>query len=145
MPPASRKTIGRGILLAAALYNIAFGLWAGLRPGAFFDLFGLDPPRYPSIWGCLGMVVGLYGLVYAWCAAHLDAGRPLVAIGLAGKVLGPIGWLFAVRSGELPARTFPLVLLDDLIWWIPFAWVLLKARGGAADGRRWPGPPARAP
>ncbi|HUP47184.1 MAG TPA: hypothetical protein VNA04_00190 [Thermoanaerobaculia bacterium] len=111
---------------AAAAYNIVFGLWASLAPQAFFDLFQLPPPRYPLIWACLGMVVGLYGALYAYGAWRLDRAFPLIAIGLAGKVLGPLGWLLAVRSGDFPLRTFPLIVFNDLIWWLPFGLFLLE-------------------
>ncbi|HEV8658367.1 MAG TPA: hypothetical protein VGS96_07030 [Thermoanaerobaculia bacterium] len=116
----------RFIFTAAAAYNIAFGLWAALFPRAFFRLFHLAPPRYPGIWACLGMVVGLYGAGYAYAAWRLDRAVPFIAIGLAGKVLGPIGWVLSVGSAELPARTFPLIVFDDLIWWLPFSMFLLE-------------------
>jgi hypothetical protein len=120
--PYSRR-VYQLIFTAAAAYNIAFGLWAALFPLAFFNVFHLDPPRYPGIWACLGMVVGLYGVGYGYAAWRLDRAFPFIAIGLAGKILGPIGW---VISGELPTRTFPLIVFDDLIWWIPFALFLLE-------------------
>lgn len=110
----------------AALEALAFGLWAALAPSSFFEVFRMDPPRYPSVWRCLGMVVGLYGLGYAYAAARLERARPWIAIGLVGKVLGPLGWIFAVGSGEWPARTVPLVLFDDVVWWAPFALFLLE-------------------
>ena len=116
----------RLIFTAAAAYNIAFGLWASLFPRAFFNVFELPLPRYPAIWACLGMLVGLYGVGYAYAARRLDRAFPFIAIGLAGKVLGPIGWMIAVRSGELPFRTFPLIVFDDLIWWVPFSLFLLE-------------------
>jgi hypothetical protein len=126
----------RLIFAAAAAYNIAFGLWASLFPSAFFRILRLDPPRYPAIWACLGMVVGLYGVGYAYAAWRLERAAPFIAIGLAGKILGPIGWTLAVRSGELPIRTFPLVVFDDLIWWIPFALFLLEGTAIAAFVKR---------
>jgi hypothetical protein len=116
----------RLIFGAAAAYNVGFGLWAALFPRAFFELFRLDPPRYPTIWACLGMVVGLYGVAYAYAAWRLDRAFPFIAIGLAGKVLGPIGWMMAIASAELPVRTFPLIVFDDLIWWVPFGLFLLE-------------------
>jgi small multidrug resistance pump len=122
----SRASVYRLVFSAAAVYNIAFGLWAALFPLAFFRVFALEPPRYPAIWACLGMVVGLYGVAYAYAAWRLDRAAPLIAIGLAGKVFGPIGWLLSVSNGELPARTFPLIVFDDLIWWLPFSLFLLE-------------------
>ena len=128
-PSPERRRLYRIILVLASLYNLGFGLWAGLFPLSFFDLFDLDPPRYPAIWSCLGMVVGLYGLAYGYAAFRLERGEParaIVAIGLLGKVLGPAGWALAVRSGELPWKTFPLVLFNDLLWWLPFSLILLE-------------------
>ncbi len=125
----------RVVFGAAALYNIAFGLWASIAPQAFFDIFHMDPPRYPAVWACLGMVVGLYGAGYAYAAWRLDRAVPFIAIGLAGKILGPIGWVIAVRSHELPFRTFPLIVFDDLMWWLPFAFFLIDSVWGRASAR----------
>jgi len=122
---------------AAAAYNIAFGLWAAIFPHAFFDVFALDPPRYPDIWACLGMVVGLYGVGYAYAAWRLDRAFPFIAIGLAGKILGPIGWVIAFRSHELPWRTLPLIVFDDLLWWLPFALFLLERTAIAEFAKRY--------
>jgi hypothetical protein len=116
----------RILFALAALYNFAFGIWAGLFPQSFFTLFRLAPPVYPSIWACLGMVVGVYALAYAYVAWKPQDGDVLVAIGLIGKVLGPLGWVWSVWQGELPPRTFPLILLNDLIWWFPFLFYLLR-------------------
>src|SRR5207302_1840708 len=63
---------------------------------------------------------------YAYAAWRIDRAFPFIAIGLAGKILGPIGWLIAVRSHELPFRTFPLIVFDDLLWWLPFGMFLLE-------------------
>ncbi len=122
---ARRAAYYRIVFGLAAMYNLAFGLWSGFAPDAFFDLFRLTRPLYPSIWACLGMVVGTYGLGYAYAALRLDRAAPFIAIGLVGKVLGPIGWVLTVRSGEWPVRTFPLVLFNDLVWWLPFALFLI--------------------
>ncbi len=125
MPP-HRAWFHRLILALACSYNLGFGLWAGFWPRAFFEVFEMEPPRYPGIWSCLGMVVGIYGLAYGYAAFRLDRARPFVALGLLGKVLGPIGWCLAVRSGEFPLRSFTLILFNDVIWWLPFALILLE-------------------
>jgi len=121
-----RARLYRVILGLAAVYNLGFGLWAAAWPFAFFDIFVMESPRYPSIWRCLGMVVGLYGLAYGYSALHLDRARPFVVLGLLGKVLGPVGWCLAVRGEEFPLRTFTLILFNDLVWWLPFSLFLLE-------------------
>jgi hypothetical protein len=136
----TRAPYYRLIFGLAAIYNFAFGLWAGLAPYAFFDLFHLRRPLYPSIWSCLGMVVGTYGLAYAYAALRLERAGPLIAIGLVGKVLGPIGWVLTVRSGEWPVRTFSLVLFNDIVWWLPFALFLLDGTRLGERLRRLAGP-----
>jgi hypothetical protein len=109
----------------AAVYNVAFGIWACFWPGALFAKLEMAPPNYPSLWQCLGMVVGLYGLLYAYAAVRLDRAKLIIAVGLAGKILGPIGMFIAVRSGEWPLRAVTLIVFNDFIWWLPFALFLL--------------------
>jgi hypothetical protein len=72
------------------------------------------------------MVIGVYGLGYAYVAWKPEKGDVLVLLGLVGRVLGPIGWLWAVGQGEFPPRMFPLILANDLIWWFPFLAYLLR-------------------
>jgi hypothetical protein len=74
------------------------------------------------------MVIGLYGVGYAYSALRLDRAAPFIAIGLAGKVLGPIGWVLTVSSGQLPIRTLPLIVFNDIVWWLPFGLFLLEGR-----------------
>jgi hypothetical protein len=116
----------------AGLYNVAFGLWAGLRPQSFFEIFELPAPRYPAIWACLGMLVGVYGLLYWYAAARLDRARPIIAVGLLGKVLGPVGMAMTIGD-DWPRRLAMLCVGNDLIWWLPFGLFLI--RGTSAS--RW--------
>jgi hypothetical protein len=114
------------VLLAAAAYNLAFGALVVLFPLAWFELADLPAPSLPSLWQCIGMIVGVYGIGYA-CAARAPLRHwPIVLVGLLGKVLGPIGFVSAAMHGELPWRAGWLIVANDLIWWLPFV-VLLRA------------------
>jgi hypothetical protein len=109
----------------AGCYNLVFGFWAALWPGAFFQWFALEPPRYPGIWACLGMVIGVYGLLYLYAASKLDHAWPIIAVGLLGKVLGPIGmWLSF--GDDWPRRLGLICVCNDLIWWLPFGLFLIR-------------------
>lgn len=114
-------------LYAAAIYNVLWGAAVIIAPQALFQWAGMDPPRYPEIWQCVGMIVGVYGVGY-WIAAW-DPYRhwPIVLVGLLGKILGPIGFLNAAITGALPWAWGATILTNDLIWWIPFAWILVGA------------------
>ena len=103
----------------AGCYNLAFGLWAAVWPLAFFRLFDILPPRYPGIWACLGMVVGVYGLLYWQAAWKLESAWPIIAVGLLGKVLGPIGMAMSF-SDAWPRRLGMICVYNDIIWWLPF-------------------------
>src|SRR5258708_8583005 len=82
------------------------------------------------------MVVGLYGVGYAYAAWRLDRATPFVAIGRMGKLLGPAGWILTVSRGEWPVRTLGLILFNDVIWWVPFALFLLEGTRLPASPRR---------
>jgi len=136
-------------LRLAAVYNIAWGLLTVFEPGWLFTLTGLEPPAYPFIWQCVGMIVGVFGVGY-WIAAG-DPFRhwPIVLVGLLGKILGPLGYAQGLLLADAPGLgaithavppEFGLTLItNDLIWWIPFAMILW----GAARAKH--APPADAP
>ncbi|QDU27652.1 hypothetical protein ETAA8_27410 [Anatilimnocola aggregata] len=115
------------MLWAAAIYNLAWGALAVLWPRLAFDWAGMEPPNYPSLWQCIGMIVGVYGVGYAIAAYDPVRHWPIVLVGLLGKVLGPIGFLWANRHGELPWIAGLTNVTNDLIWWVPFGLVLWHA------------------
>jgi|tagenome__1003787_1003787.scaffolds.fasta_scaffold20928554_2 hypothetical protein len=116
----------------AGCYNLAFGIWAAVWPLAFFRIFEIPPPRYPGIWACLGMVVGVYGLLYWHAASKLEMGWLIIAVGLLGKVLGPIGMITSFGDGW-PRRLGMICVFNDLIWWLPFGLFLIRGTSFA----RW--------
>jgi hypothetical protein len=114
----------RRVLLAAAAYNIAWGVFVVLAPGALFDWSGIQPPRYPSLWQCVGMIVGVCGVGYWLAAADVRRYWPIVLVGLLGKIFGPVGFVVAAARGELPWSWGATLITNDLIWWAPFAAML---------------------
>ena len=48
-------------------------------------------------------------------------------MGFLGKILGPIGFLQTAIAGDIPWSFGWLLITNDLIWWIPFAGILLAA------------------
>lgn len=103
---------------------MAWGALIVLFPALLFDWAGMEQPRYPSIWQCVGMIVGVYGVGYAIAATDPLRHWPIVLVGLLGKVLGPIGFLQAAAAGQLPWRFGWTILTNDLIWWPSFGAIL---------------------
>ena len=122
------------VLQLAAGYNILWGLSVVAFPALWFDLAGLEQPRYLAIWQCVGMIVGVYGVGY-WAAARNPLVHwPVVLVGFLGKVFGPIGFVGAAARGELPWSFGWTILTNDLVWWVPFGLILWHARQRARVG-----------
>ena len=122
--------ITRRWFFAAAIYNFVWGTVVGLFPNLYFEQLGIPLPNYPALMQCVAMIVGVYGIGY-WLIA-IDPRRfgPFVYVGLAGKVLGPVGFVWAAMKGDLPWSFGWLNVTNDLIWlpvFIPFAWAVYKA------------------
>ena len=112
---------------AAALYNLVWGAVTILFPFLFFDLIGMERPLYPALWQVVGMFVLVYAPAYWWAARNPYRHRHLILIGLLGKVLGPIGFVWTLGSRELPLAFGWTNLTNDLIWWPAFALFLHDA------------------
>jgi len=122
------------VLVAAGLYNLLWGAVAIVAPSWCFRVVGMEPPNYPELWQCIGMIVGVYGVGYLAAATDPLRHWPIVLVGLAGKILGPIGFAGALVSGRFPWAFGWNIVTNDLVWWIPFALILLAARRAVADG-----------
>ena len=110
-----------------------FAISALFFPFTVLDLFQVDRPSYSILLQGFGIVDGVLAIGYIYAAWRLDRAFPFIAIGLAAKVIAPLGWVLAVAGGQLTARTLTLVIFDDIVWWIPFALLLLE---GTAAGTR---------
>lgn len=113
------------VLVIAAIYNIVWGAFVILFPNLFFDMLSMDRPRYPEIWQCVGMIVGVYGVGYYAAAKAPSRHWPIVLVGLMGKVFGPIGFAKALYDGVFPLEFGITIIFNDLIWWVPF-FIILK-------------------
>ncbi len=114
------------VFIAAGIYNIAWGIFSAVFPEWLFHFAGMPPMRYPEIFQCVAMIVGVYGVLYLYVAFALERGWLIIAIGLLGKILGPLGFLSLLVSGKWPIDAIVLILSNDLIWWIPFTLYLIR-------------------
>ena len=122
-----RHGFHQAVFLAAGIYNLAWGAYSAVDPQWLFRFARMTPINYPEIFACLAMVVGLYGILYLEIARRPEHGWLMAAVGLIGKVLGPIGLGLLLLRGAWPPATLVLCLTNDLIWWIPFGLYLHDA------------------
>lgn len=139
------------VFALAGAYNLAWGAYSALDPQWLFRFAGMPLANYPEIFACLGMVVGIYGFLYWEVARAPERGFLIAAVGLLGKVLGPIGLVQLIASGAWPLKSAVLCVTNDFIWWIPFAVYLHDAdvlrrrgadRGASASAGTSPAAPA---
>lgn len=116
-----RRKFHQIIFILAGVYNIGWGLFTALYPEWLFKFAGMPPMNYAEIYACVGMVVGLYGLVYFEVARRPERGFPFAAVGFIGKILGPVGMAMLVAKGQWTPAALILNVGNDFIWLIPFA------------------------
>ena len=112
---------------AAAIYNAVWGGVNILFPRFFWDVIGMPAPSFLPIWQVVGMFVLVYAPAYWWAGRQPARHRHLILIGLLGKILGPIGFLWSAGSGQLPVAFGLTILTNDLIWWPAFGLYLRDA------------------
>ncbi len=105
---------------AAAIYNFVWGTITILFPNLFFDLIGSVRLNQPALWQVVGMFVLVYAPAYWWAARRPERHYHLIIIGLLGKILGPIGFVWSVGTDALPLAFGWTILTNDLIWWPMF-------------------------
>lgn len=116
-----RRKFHRTIFLLAGIYNIFWGIFVSFYPNWLFRFAGMPEPNYPEIFVCLGMVVGLYGVVYLEIARRPERGFLLALVGFAGKILGPIGAIYYVYAGKWMPAALVMNATNDFVWLVPFA------------------------
>jgi len=117
----------RVVLYSAAAYNLSWGAFVVLLPAAMFRWAGMAAPRYPGLWQFVGMLIGVYGIGYLAAARDPLTHWPIVLVGLVGKLLAPVGYLTAAVRDEVTAAFAATTLAHDVVWWVPFALILLHA------------------
>jgi hypothetical protein len=131
----------RKVLLAAALYHLLFAGWAICWPYLWFDWTGMEPLNHPVLWQGFGIVIGALGIGLLLAAKNPIQHWLIVLVGLAKFTFGGIGFAVAIFEGHLPLRAVGMMLVNDLIWWAPFAailWACLRAYAGVPPTRSEP-------
>lgn len=124
----------RSWLRAAAAYNVAWGTAVAVAPGTVLGPLGVDPvDELP--WRLAAMFVLLYAPAYWWAAHDPVRHGGLLALALAGKLIGPAGFLVALATGDLPLRFGLTILTNDLVW-LPALVICLRRSARARGGWR---------
>ncbi len=110
-----------------------YGLWAVLRPDAWFELLGTPSPRDGVLWrvyGCL-LLTHVPCLLFAF-KSPIAAGLPLL-----GRLLLCCIWLWLLGTERISAdpRALAGLLAHDAAAVVALAGVLIFSRGSGSSGR----------
>jgi hypothetical protein len=131
----------RKVLVAAGIYHLMFATWVISCPCQWFDWIHMAHPNHPMMWQGVGAVMGVFG-VGLFIASRNPIGHWfIVAVGLMKFSLGIAGFGLALWRQEIPLTSAWIMVVDDLIWWLPFAAILyatLRAHCGVPPTRNTP-------
>lgn len=124
MTPNNLK-LAKFIMFLAAIYNVIWGTVVSFYPSTL--IYSENYSDYLLILiRCIGMLVGVYGIAYYFASLNPSRYWPLILVGLIGKILGPFGSIYYVFLNKLPKEFLIVNVFNDVIWLIPFFWVLIK-------------------
>ena len=126
---------------AAAAYNVLWGTAVVIAPSPLLAVAGIDDGRAAPLAQVIGMMVGVYAYGYYLLARAPRRYAGLIWIALAGKTLGPLGFLFSFATGALPWHFVWVCVFNDVLWWPAFwSFALKYARRGVVHARLQPEP-----
>ena len=106
---------------AAAVYNLAWGSAVAIFPSRFLRLAGITDANAVPLAQVIAMMVAVYGYGYYLLARDPHRYCGLIWVGLAGKTLGPLGFIVSAAAGALPWSFGWICVFNDVIWW-PIFW-----------------------
>lgn len=117
----------RGFLLAAAAYNILWGVFIGWFPETFFQWVTESDAVVPSVISWQGKGVLLMAVVYLTCAIHPGRFWWLILLGAFTKMAGAAWFYASILETEVGKRGIFHLLMNDLIWVPMLLWITLNA------------------
>ncbi len=131
----------RKILLAAGIYHLIFAIWAICYPHQWFDWNHLAQPNHPLMWQGVGAMMLMFGMGLVIASRNPIRHWFIVGVGLAKFSLGIVGFGLALWRHEIPLTSAWIMVVDDLVWWLPFAailWATVRAHCGVPPTRNAP-------
>jgi len=119
------------------MYNAAWGSAVVLFPATLLRIAGVNATDAVPLVQVIGMMVGVYAYGYYLLAREPKRYSGFIWIALAGKTLGPVGFVYSASTGALPWSFGWICVFNDVIWW-PVFWrfALAHAREPRAPGNQ---------
>ncbi|MEZ5003999.1 MAG: SelL-related redox protein [Chitinophagales bacterium] len=123
--PSELKWI-RSILVVTGVMNLLWGIAIIFFPRILLDWIQLSVNNDGFLWRSSGFMSLAMGFAYLLASKNANKYWAIVLIGLFLKILMPINFWLAYRSGEMDFSIFELAAALHLIWVLPFAAILYR-------------------
>jgi len=117
----------RGLLLLAGAYNLGWGFFIYNFPDSFYHWVSQSEGAVPGIIEWQGLGVLLFSAMYVAVAVYPTTLWYLLAAGIASKLLGAFWFYWFILDGMLTRPYLFHLIMNDLVWVIPFTVVLIRA------------------
>ena len=123
------------VLFCAALHSGLWGVFIIAMPDLSARIYGFArTPQDVHLWQGTGLFIVLLATGYTLASRDPRHHWSVVLIGLLAKILGALGMCGAVLQGQVPQDVLWLIPINDVVWWLPFAFIVRD--GWQADRRR---------
>ena len=116
----------RGLLLLAAIYNVAWGLFIYNFPTSYFKWLTKASLEAPALISYQGLGTLIFGAIYLSAALYPLRLWFFIPLGILSKIVGAVGAYYIIMDQQI-TRTFIFqVIMNDLIWVVPLIVIFSK-------------------
>ena len=117
----------RGVLLLAAIYNLAWGIFIYNFSDAFFHWVTESTRVTPDIISYQGIGVMLFAALYFVSALYPQKFWYFIIIGVISKIIGSIWFYLNIMEQQVTKRFLFHIIMNDIAWVIPLAIIAFRA------------------
>ncbi|MCG8321008.1 MAG: hypothetical protein MI921_16015 [Cytophagales bacterium] len=117
----------RGVLLLAAIYNLAWGIFIYNFSDSFYHWVTQTNDTTPEVIEYQGLGILLFALLYFVSALYPKKFWYFIIIGVLSKIIGPIWFYFDIMDQQVTKRFLFHIIMNDIAWVIPLAVIAYKA------------------
>ena len=117
----------RGVLLLAAIYNLAWGIFIYNFPDAFYHWVTESTGETPDVISYQGVGVLIFAVLYFISALYPQKFWYFIIIGVLSKIIGSIWFYLDIMDQQATKRFLFHVIMNDIAWVIPLGFIAYRA------------------
>lgn len=117
----------RGVLLLAAIYNLAWGIFIYNFPDAFYHWVTGSTGATPGIISYQGIGVLLFAALYFVSALYPQKFWYFILLGVLSKIIGSAWFYFEIMDQQVTKRFLFHIIMNDLAWVFPLGIIAYRA------------------